>query len=184
MDDALAHERLTGVLKLIDGWGDLYEHRWGYGHPHALENAALARPVKEGIDEVRRRTRFAQDVIAAMGEKELATRAVEHEEGQFGGHPFTQARLAIVEAIAILATREELAEIAGPVGPRLSASELHSFIWHVAAGLWDDGHFRAAVREAATALEGLLNVTSFFIRDGEVCWLIADHVVVQCFSRN
>jgi hypothetical protein len=153
---ALAHQRLNGVLKLIDGWGFLYEHRWGYRHPNALENPALEHEVNEGIDEVRTRTRFARDVIAAMGENELATKVVEHEEGQFGGHPFTQARLAIVEAVAILRQREELAEIAGPAGPRLSASELHSVIWHAAAGLWDDGHFRAAVREAATALEGLL----------------------------
>jgi hypothetical protein len=49
-----------------------------------------------------------------MGENELAAKVVEHEEGQFGGHPFTQARIAIVEAIAILAQREELAEIGNP----------------------------------------------------------------------
>jgi hypothetical protein len=53
-----------------------------------------------------------------MGEEDLAAKVVEHEEGLYGGHPFTQARVAIVEAIAILAQREELAEIVGPVGPR------------------------------------------------------------------
>ena len=77
------------------------------------------------IDEVRARTKLAHDVIAAMGEKELAAKVVEHEEGLYGGHPFTQARVVIVEAVAILAQREELAEIIGPVGPRLVASELH-----------------------------------------------------------
>ena len=95
-----------------------------------------------------------------MGEEELAERVVEHEEGMYGGHPFTQARVAIVEAIAILAQREELAEIVGPVGPRLSASELHPAIWGAAAGLWDDGHYRAAVQTAATALEGLLQAVA------------------------
>jgi hypothetical protein len=38
------------------------------------------------------------------------------------GHPFTQARLAIVEVIAILAQREELAEIIGPGSRSRSAT--------------------------------------------------------------
>jgi len=91
-----------------------------------------------------------------MGENEIAERVVEHEEGMYGGHPFTQARVAIVEAIAILTHREELAEIVGPVGPQLSTSKLHPAIWNRAAKLWDDGHFPEAVRSAASALEGLL----------------------------
>src|SRR2546430_5810255 len=33
---------------------------------------------------------------------------------------------------------------------------MHPTIWGAAAGLWDDGHLRAAVQTAATALEGLL----------------------------
>jgi hypothetical protein len=155
VNDALAHERLAGVLQLIDEWGDLYERRWGKRGSYQ-EHPELASQVEARIDEVRTRTKLAHDVIAAMGEEDLASRVVEHEEGQFGGHPFTQARVAIVEAIAILAQREELAEIVGPIGPRLSASELHPTIWGAAANLWDDGHIRAAVQTAASALEGLL----------------------------
>lgn len=156
MNDALAHERLAGVLELIDRWGDLYNRRWGKHAPYYQEEPGLASQVNELIDEVRTRTKLAHDVIAVMGEKDLAAKAVEHEEGLYGGHPFTQARIAIVEAIAILAQREELAEIAGPVGPRLIASELHPAIWGAAAKLWDDGYIRPAVQTAATALEGLL----------------------------
>jgi hypothetical protein len=81
------------------------------GIRRGLENPALDRQVKNDIDEVRIRTRFARDVIAAMGEENLAAKVVEHEEGAYGGHPFTQARVAIVEAIAIVGQREELAEI-------------------------------------------------------------------------
>jgi hypothetical protein len=120
------------------------------------EQPDLATQVNELIDDVRRRAKLAHDVIAAMGEEELAARVIEHEEGMYGGHPFTQARIALVEAIAILAQREELAEIIGPVGPRLVASELHPVIWGAVAKLWDDGHIRPAVQTAATALEGLL----------------------------
>ena len=155
MNDVLARERLAGVLELIDRWGELYNQRWGKREPY-LESPALASQVDALIDEVRTRTKLAHDVIAAMGEERLAEGVAEHEEGQFGGHPFTRARVAIVEAMAVLAQREELAEIVGPVGPRLSASELHPIIWGAAAGLWDDGHLRAAVQTSATALEGLL----------------------------
>ena len=154
VNDALAHERLSGILELIDRWGDLYLRRWGKrGNP---ESPGLAAEVDKGIDEVRARTKLAHDVIAAMGEEELAAKVVEHAEGLHGSHPFNQARVAIVEAIAILAQREELAEITGPAGPRLVASEMHLIIWGSAAKLWDDGHVRPAVQTAATALEGLL----------------------------
>lgn len=153
MDDTLVHERLVGGLELIDCWGELYNRRWGKRGHH--EDPGLASQVDALVDEVRARTKLARDVITAMGEEQLA-KVVEHEEGLYGGHPFTQARVAIVEAIAILAQREELAEIVGPVGPRLVASELHPTIWGAAAKLWDDGHIRQAVQTAAAALEGLL----------------------------
>lgn len=158
MDDARAHESLSGVLELIDRWGDLYERRWGYGHGAASDG--LARPLKAGIDEVRTRTRFARDVVAAMGEKDLVVKVVEHEEGMYGGHPFTQARVAIVEAIAILVQREELADIIGPVGPQLSTSQLHPAIWGAAAALWDNGHYRQAAQTASSALEALLQAVA------------------------
>jgi Protein of unknown function (Hypoth_ymh) len=156
VNDALAHQRLAEVVALIDRWGDLYYQRWGYRQYRGVERDELDGQLNQIIDEVRARTKLAHDVIAAMGEDQLATKVVEHEEGLGGGHPFQQARVAIIEAIAILAQREELAEIIGPVGPRLSASELHPTIWGAAARLWDDGHLRAAVQTAATALEGLL----------------------------
>jgi hypothetical protein len=155
VNDALARERLADVLALIDRWGGLYEQRWGK-RGNYQEQPGLDSQVRSMIDEVRARTKLAHDIIAAMGNEVLAAKVVEHEEGVYGGHPFTQARVAIVEAIAILEQREELAEVVGPVGPRLSASQMHPTIWGAAAGLWDDGHLRAAVQTAATALEGLL----------------------------
>jgi hypothetical protein len=166
MNDGLAHERLQEILETIDHWGDLYNRRWGAKEGYS-ENPALARQVTEGVDHVRARTRLARDVVAAMEENQLAVLIVEHEEGMYGPHPFTQARNAIVEAIAIIAQREELAEILGPVGPRLSATELHPVIWGAAAGLWDDGHHRAAVQTAATALEGTLQAIATPALSGE-----------------
>jgi hypothetical protein len=150
-----ALERLQGVLRIIDTWGDLYDRRWGHRLPY-VEEVSLDSEVHQSIDEVRQRARFARHIVEAMGERDLAERIAEHEEGQFGGHPFTRARLALVEAIAILTQREELAELLGPAGPQLSASELHPAIWGAAAALWDDGHYRAAVQAASSCLEGLL----------------------------
>jgi hypothetical protein len=155
MNDSAAHEALSDALLVIDAWGALYDARWGRNPPYQKDDG-LASRADAGVDEVRTRARFARDIVLAMDEPELAERIVEHEEGVYGSHPFTQARVAIVEAIAILSQREELEAITGPAGPRLSASELNSVIWGSAAALWDGGHIRPAVQTAASALEGLL----------------------------
>ncbi len=163
MDDALAHKRLSEVLDLIDRYDETWDRRWGHGG--FARNPSLDQQLRELEDQVRGQTRFARDLVTAMGEKELALKVEEHSEVM--QHWFKQARKAIVEAIAILDQREELAAITGPVGPRLSASELHPAIWGAAATLWDDGHFRQAVQTAATALEGLLQAIAGPAESGE-----------------
>lgn len=116
VNDALAHQRLQEILVVIDDWGKLYERRWGYGHG-GHEAPGLDETVRLEIDTVRARTKLARDIVSAMGESNLSKQIEYHEEGMYGGHPFTKARVAIVEAIAIIAQREELAEIVGPIGP-------------------------------------------------------------------
>jgi hypothetical protein len=163
MNDALALERLQEILKTIDNWGAMYDQRWGnngYG-----ESSSLAHELDAMADQILARTRLARDIVTAMGDTQLAQRIVRHEA--YGEHPYLQARNAIAEAIAILAQRDELAEILGPVGPRLSAAELHPVIWGAAAGLWDDGHHRAAVQTASTALEGTLQAIATPAVSGE-----------------
>lgn len=155
MNDELASERLNGILGLIDRWGELYFRRKQQNHPYPLE-IEHDPEISKGMDEVRTRLRFGRDIIAAMGEAAIAVRVEERSPYLARDHPFTEARLAIIEALAILRHREELAEIVGPVGPQLATSELHPAIWDRAARLWDDGHFPEAVRSAASALEGLL----------------------------
>lgn len=152
MDDALAHERLSEVVDLIDRYDEVYDMRWG--HSGYAKDPSLGQQLRELEDEVRGRTRFAREVMSAMGEQGLAARAVEHREVM--DHWFKQARKAIVEAIAILTQREELALVVGPVGPLLAASELHQVVWGAAAPLWDDGHHRSAVQAAGGALEAKL----------------------------
>ena len=155
MNDALAQQALADVLKLIDEWGSLYDLCWGKNPPYT-DHPEFCDNVDKGKDNVRAQTRFAHDIVLAMGENNLAEKIVEYEEGHYGGHPYSQARNAIVVAMAVLDTREALAEITGPAGPQLSASHLHPAIWGAAARLWDDGHYRQAVQTAGAALEGFL----------------------------
>lgn len=157
MDESLALTRLGEIVALIDEQGAVYDARWETAG--GLVQGAHLQPRLTALDdEVRRRARLASDLAAEIGERALAERIVEHEEGMYGGHPWQQARKAIVELYAVLEQREELAAILGPLGPRLEVGSMHPAIWGAAAGLWDDGHFRQAVQTAGQALEGVLQV--------------------------
>jgi hypothetical protein len=155
MNETLAVETMREVVELIDRYGAIYDERWhdlGFGQTHDE-----LQPQLDALeDKVRKRTRLAYDIAQKLGEDVLAANIRERQEGAHGGHPWQQARKTIIELIAILSQREELAEIIGPVGPRLETAELHPVIWEAAARLWDDGHHRAAVQTAAAALEGKL----------------------------
>ena len=157
MDDAAAIEALQGAETLVREFGTVYDNRWGRSiTSRGMDNDALAPDLAKIQDEVRQKVRFARDVVAAMGELEIARRIKEDKDSTMTGHGFQGARVAILEAMSILAHREKLEAIVGPTGPRLVASELNPLIWGSAAALWDHGHVRQAVQTAATALEGEL----------------------------
>ena len=59
---------------------------------------------------------------------------------------------ACLELRGIIQTREETAEILGPQGPKLAATQLHRWVWSPAAEMWSNNHRRAAVQAAATSL--------------------------------
>ena len=152
MNQELALTKVQQVIQLIDRYGALYDSAWS-----GVSSREDLRPQVAALeDEVRRSSRMCFDIARGMGEKALASQISEHPEGAYGGHSWQQARDAIVEIEAILAQREELAEIMGPIGPSLDAKALHPTIWSSAAALWDGAHIRAAVQTAAQALEGLL----------------------------
>ncbi len=157
MDESRALERLQAIVALLDEYGKVYDARWaGAGFGDTRDDL---HPRLVGLeDQVRRQVRLASDIASAMGERELASRVSEHAEGTYGGHPWQQARKAILELDAILDQREELAAIVGPTGPQLSVNAMHPGIWSAAAALWDDGHPCQAVQTAGQALEGLLQV--------------------------
>jgi hypothetical protein len=57
MNDALAHERLQGVVDTIDHWADLYDRRWG--SDTGYDDPRLQSEVRLVGDEVRKRVRLA-----------------------------------------------------------------------------------------------------------------------------
>ena len=142
---------------LIDEYGGVYDARWeGVGIRPTRDD--LHPRLMELTDQVRRQARLAQQIATGMGEHAISSRILEHSEGLYGGHPWQQARTAIIELEAALDQREELADILGPVGPQLSVTAMHPTVWNAAAGLWDNGHPRQAVQTAGQALEGMLQV--------------------------
>lgn len=71
---------------------------------------------------------------------------------------FRAQRDAAVHALARIRTEQEVGENLGPSGPSLSSSSLHPWVWEAARPLWGDGHYRAAIQQAATSVDLQLQV--------------------------
>lgn len=121
MDHAAARERLAKVLKEIDEWGIQYTQNKSQSIYDRHESRE--RVIKRGRDVLGGQVRIARELIAALGEDKLASQVA--DDGSGYPHPYSSARTAIFEAIAVIDSREELAGIIGPAGPKLAASELH-----------------------------------------------------------
>jgi hypothetical protein len=59
---------------------------------------------------------------------------------------------AIGELLGILGGRARREEVMGTVGPSLSASRMHPWVWQPATAQWDVGHRRDAVQRASTSV--------------------------------
>ncbi len=160
MDEAKALAKVRDVKDMIDTLKDVYNARW------YEDRDELAGELAQLDDRVRAEVRMVREIASAIGSPS-ASDLVEHPEGQFGGHPWKQARKAIIELEAELAQQEELAEIVGPAGPKLAGASMHRVVWRAAAELWDDGHYRQAVQTAAQALEGHLQGAASSMLTGE-----------------
>lgn len=57
-------------------------------------------------------------------------------------------RDAAIRAKAALERQEEVESQLGENAPKLSAADLHSWVWSGAKSLWQSGHFRSAVEDA------------------------------------
>ena len=71
-------------------------------------------------------------------------------------YEFHHQRDAAFQCIAILKREQEISEKLGESGPNLSVSQMHEWVWLAAAPLWRDGHYGAALQNAATSLNAQL----------------------------
>jgi len=88
--------------------------------------------------------------IAGRADADLATK-IQKDDGAYGWSYYHIAE-ASRQLAGLLSSIDETERILGPVGPKLAAANLHSWIWNAAVDLWDDGHRREAVQAAAQAL--------------------------------
>ncbi|MFD9440998.1 TIGR02391 family protein [Streptomyces sp. NPDC060006] len=65
-----------------------------------------------------------------------------------------------LRAISLIDDAEELKQHLGPIGPQLSASDLHPWVWEAAKSLWETEHYRAAVQVSATSINAHLQKLS------------------------
>lgn len=65
---------------------------------------------------------------------------------------WSRHREATLRARQLLLRQQELEENLGDDAPRISAGELHLWVWESARSLWKDGHFKQAVQNALIQL--------------------------------
>jgi hypothetical protein len=130
----------------IDIYIKLCEHSIALQKAGGLNKVMYWDGVVRGIDEgLPMMERFAQEV-----DPRLAVQLRAPDEYPAWLH---QNKLhACHELRGVIFHQQEIADIVGPQGPQLAASQLHPWVWDHAAKLWSDGHRRAAVQAAATAL--------------------------------
>ncbi|MEQ8438771.1 MAG: TIGR02391 family protein [Ilumatobacter fluminis] len=111
----------------------------------------------QGPTEARRvnRSRVYEQLpaVQAIAEQVLPGTALQHAQMSQRGWEFRHIRPAVSMVLGRLESQEALEAVLGPVGPQLSASGLHPWVWGAAASLWDGGHRREAVQAAATHVE-------------------------------
>jgi Protein of unknown function (Hypoth_ymh) len=167
MHDAEALALLGDFVALLNESKTIYDgdHREYFRHPRWQP---LQEQINSSLLGVRR---LADDVEPALVE-ELQTRPGAYHWEWDG------ARDATFQLRGAIEQRERVEAILEPAGPKLAARDLHPWVWHAAAQLWDDGHRRAAVQTAASAVNSQLQakIDRYDISDADL--------VTQAFTLN
>ena len=106
------------------------------------EEKVTTAQIQEGLPLIKR--------IAARADADLASKMDPRHIGYSWSFHFI--REASQQLAGVLSSLEEAERILGPRGPKLSAANLHPWIWNAAVSLWDDEYRREAVQAAATVL--------------------------------
>lgn len=86
--------------------------------------------------------------------EQVLDRATPQRRGQVieGGRRWQGLRQAAGRGVAQIERAQELEEMLGYDAPRISAADIHPWIWSGARSLWRSGHVVQAVRDAVTKL--------------------------------
>lgn len=131
---------LDQFIRLTDGHfkGDPYEEGvwWSVdGDPDAIkQQLPIVERVFDQLSPEWRRDDFTYD-------------ATDQEERTWGKH-----RDLAIHVRVLLAREQEIRDNLGDGAPAISAGQLHPWIWSGAASLWQSGHYRSAVEDAAKKL--------------------------------
>lgn len=119
--------------------------------------AALVRTQTTSTGAIRtpgRVTRASNDELMAMAP--AVERILDHVTPSWrammpisAGQRWRGPREMAIRARAQLVDQERIDELLGDTAPRLSASQLHPWVWEAARSLWQTEHFAAAVQAAA-----------------------------------
>lgn len=128
------------VLAKLDEFQTLFER-------HTADQTSDGRDALE--DEIKAALPVMQRIADAV---EPGVLTPWHVSSRFG-MSFAPGRNRVIRLRGIVTSKAEVDEKLGPAGPQLAASGLHRGIWGAAAELWDDGHLRHAVQNAATFVD-------------------------------
>ena len=143
MDLAAAIARIDQTLEDIRTYDEVLT-LLGYGEGNARAVSA-DQAVQEGI-AIAREIAVADPRHVHLNQLSPTYRTLNSERWAGATHALRTLRAGLV-------TAAEAQAIVGPRGPALRAASLHPAVWNAALLLWSDGHYRAAVQAAATALE-------------------------------
>jgi uncharacterized protein (TIGR02391 family) len=144
MDEALALATLEAFLAELEQNHAIYRSAPSHITPPAL-------PASDA--KIRQSLAMIQDIAEEL-EPRLGNE-LQEQRGMMSWSWHTAQRGA-QRMQGILINRESLAAIIGPTGPQLAATGLHPWVWEAATSLWNDGHYREAVGNAASAIDARL----------------------------
>ncbi|HEX6353602.1 TIGR02391 family protein [Actinophytocola sp.] len=135
-------EYLGIVERLINSEGPLMPTPVG-----TYTQRAVDRQTRGELTAERRRREPAVKAILRVQDPVLASF---NSDRQPGG--LTSARAAVQRGIGHLDYEDELKAHLAPDAPTLPADKLHPWVWDAARTFWESQHFRAAVAQAAAAI--------------------------------
>ena len=141
MDSEWAVDEARKLVQSVDDCNRIAERDtsgWYFSHTYGAARDRLLTQLPVAVR-----------IARSIGETGLAELLRNSIDGQFAQKDLVPPSR---ELLTLLERQAEMDERLAPLGPTVSAANLHPWVWGVAASLWDDGYRREAVQAAATAV--------------------------------